>query len=122
MVMSKTTIISGFVILIGLAANASAVDRDWTNAGGDRLWRTAANWSGAACPNSLDKAAIRNQAILGPIIDSSTIAVVNEIVVGDWGSTADTLDMTGGTLTTSGPNGWLIFVYYAGNNGTFNIS
>ncbi len=117
--MSKIAIISSFVILIGLAANASAVDRDWTNAGGDRLWRTAANWSGSAVPTSTDKAAIRNQAILGPIIDSNTTAVANVIVLGDWASTSDTLTMTGGTLTTTN---WFSIGYYLQNNGTFTVS
>jgi hypothetical protein len=119
MMMSKTTIISGFVFLIGLAANASAVDRDWTNAGGDRLWRTAANWSGGAVPTSADKAAIRNAAILGPIIDSNTTAAANVIVLGDWSSASDTLDMTGGSLTVGQ---WFSLGYYVQNSGTFTIS
>jgi len=117
--MSKMTIISGFVILIGLAANASAVDRDWTNAGGDRLWRTAANWSGGAIPTSADKAAIRNASILGPIIDSNTTAAANVIVLGDWGSTSDSIEMSGGSLTVGQ---WFSLGYYLNNNGTFTIS
>ena len=44
------------------------VDRNWTNTNGNRLWSTAANWSGSVVPTSADKAAIRNQAISGPII------------------------------------------------------
>ncbi|MCK4959530.1 MAG: PASTA domain-containing protein, partial [Planctomycetes bacterium] len=95
------------------------VDRDWTNGGADRLWRNSANWSGGAVPNSLDKAAIRNVSISGPIIDSSTTALAANMVVGDFGSTADSVDMTGGSLTDGG---WLILGYGAVNNGTFTIS
>ena len=76
----------------------------------------------AASPTSDDKAGIRNSAILGPIIDSNTTAVANQIVVGDWASTSDTLEMTGGSLTTSGLYPWFIVGYYAVNNGTFTIS
>lgn len=100
-------------------------DANWTNGSGDHLWRTAANWSGGAVPNSANKAAIRNSAVLGPIIDSATTAVANECVVGDWSSTSDTLTMTGGTLTLGGLNNWLILGYGGSpvmNSGTFNLS
>ena len=108
-----------FVMLVlGIVGSAFAADINWTNGGGDRRWDNASNWS-AGVPTSLDKAAIRNDTILGPIIDSATAAVPNLVVVGDWVSTADTLDMTGGTLTTGG---WFILGYGAVNNGTFTIS
>ena len=96
--------------------------RDWTNGNGNRLWTTAANWSGSAIPTDLDKAAIRNSAISGPIIQAGMNAVANQIVVGDLSSTRDTLDMTGGTLTTSGASCWMILGYGASNNGIFTIS
>jgi hypothetical protein len=92
---------------------------DWTNSSGDRLWRTPANWYGGAVPTLSDKAAIRNDTISGPIIDASTTAEANTVVVGDWDSTNDTLDMTGGTLTT---NEWLILAYDSNNSGTFTMS
>jgi glycoprotein endo-alpha-1,2-mannosidase len=110
------------LLLLAAAGSAWAVDRDWTNANGNRLWRTAANWSGGVVPTGADKAAIRNSSISGPIIDSSTSAVANQIVIGDWGSTSDSLTITGGTLTTSGTSPWVILGYGTTNNGSMIIS
>lgn len=107
------------MLLFSLAVNVYAVDRDWTNGSGDRLWRTAANWSGGTVPTGDDKAAIRNASILGPIIDSNTSATANVIVLGDWASASDTINMTGGTLTTTN---WFILGYYTQNNGVFTVS
>ncbi|MDD5134417.1 MAG: hypothetical protein PHP01_03275 [Phycisphaerae bacterium] len=101
------------------ASPPASSTQDWTNGNGDRLWRVAANWSGNAVPIGSDKAAIRNDTILGPIIDSSTTAVANQVVLGDWSSTSDTLDITGGTLTT---NSWMVLGYSAGNNGIFTVT
>jgi len=109
----------GGMLLLSLAVNVSAEDRDWTNGSGDRLWRTTANWNGGAVPTSADKAAIRNAAILGPIIDSSTTATADVVVLGDWASSHDTLDMTGGSLTTTN---WFILGYGATNSGVFTMS
>ena len=93
-------ILLSFFLVLCAVSNAWSVDKDWTNGGGDRLWRTSANWNGGI-PTIVDKAGIRNSAILGPIIDSSTAAEANQIVVGDWASTSDTLEMTGGSLTAA---------------------
>jgi hypothetical protein len=118
--MSKTAVLlSGFVILLCVAATTMALDKDWTNASGDRLWRNTANWSGGICPTSDDKAAIRNDTIDGPIIDSSTMALANYVVLGDWASTHDTVTVTGGSLTTTE---WFILGYYIQNNGTLTVS
>jgi len=106
------------VLVLGVVGSAFAIDSNWTNGGGDRAWDNASNWS-AGVPTTLDKAAIRNDTILGPIIDSATAAVSNQVVIGDWGSTVDTLDMTGGTLSTGD---WFILGYGSVNNGTFTIS
>ncbi len=105
-------------LLLSAVGNARSADKDWTNGGGDRLWRTAANWSGGV-PTSDDKAGIRNSAVSGPIIDSSTAAEANQVVLGDWASTSDTLDMTGGTLAV---REWFILGYYNINSGTFTIT
>lgn len=112
------SLISGFLAIL-IATSAFAVDRDWTNSTGDRLWRNAANWSGGTVPTSADKAAIRNETILGPIIDSNTAALANVIVLGDWGSTGDSITMTGGTLITTA---WFAIGYYIQNNATFTVS
>ena len=118
----KYVCLISLVLLLGMVVNASAADRNWTNGNGNRLWTTAANWSGSVVPTIADKAAIRNQAISGPIIQSGMAAVANQIVVGDWSSTNDTITMTGGTLTTSGTSCWVILGYGAANKGTITMS
>jgi hypothetical protein len=105
------------VLLLGLAGTALAVDTDWTNNGGDRLWSNAANWA-LGVPTAADKAAIR-ASIPGPIIDSSTSAAADTVVLGDWSSVGDTLDMTGGSLITGG---WFIVSYPAASDATLNVS
>ncbi len=119
--MSKKCIcLISLVFLLSMTVGAFAVDVQWDNSGGDRLWRNATNWDLNRLPTSADKAAIRNAAISGPIIDSSTTAVAAQVVLGDWSSTNDTLDMTGGSLTTTS---WFVIGYGpTTNHGTFNLS
>ena len=55
------------LLLLTIAGSAWAVDRNWTNGNGNRLWSTAANWSGSVVPTSADKAGIRGiRLISGP--------------------------------------------------------
>ena len=115
----KALLLSMSVYLFVGIPVAFGADKDWNNAGVDRLWRNGANWSGGT-PTSADKAAVRNNySVSGPIIDSLTTAVANVVVVGDWSSTADSVKMTGGSLSTTG---WLILGYGASNNGTLTFS
>jgi hypothetical protein len=110
------------LLLLGVVSSVWAVDRDWTNGSGTRLWTTAGNWNGGV-PTSADKAAIRGNFVSnGPIINAGMNAVANQIVIGDWSSGQDALDITGGTLTTSGTSCWIILGYGASNNGVINIS
>jgi hypothetical protein len=115
----KCVCLISIVLLLCIVGNASAADVQWNNAGGDRLWRNADNWDLDYVPASGDKAAIRDASVSGPIIDGSTTAQANQVVVGDWGSTSDSLDMTGGSLTTGA---WFILGYGSNNDGTFNMS
>jgi hypothetical protein len=106
------------ILLLGAMGGVRA-DTDWSNGGGDRAWKNAPNWS-AGVPVSTVKTGIRgNFSANGPIIDADTTAMTKELVLGDWSSTDDTLDITGGSLAT---NGWFIIAYGAGNKGTFNVS
>jgi hypothetical protein len=109
-------------VVLSIVSKGWAADNNWTNSAGERLWRTASNWSLGTVPGSDDKAAIRNPSISGPIIDANTTAAVNEVVVGDWNSPSDSLTMTGGSLSTAGANPWIILGYSSANNGTFTIS
>jgi len=117
----KLLYLISFVLVLGMSGNALAEDVDWNNAGGDRRWDNPLNWLGkdtatAHVPTADDKAGIRNSGI-GPIIDSSTTAVANQMPVGDQ-SNSGTVDITGGSLTT---NSWFIFGYGDGTEGTFNV-
>ena len=113
----KNMCLISVVLLLGMAGSALAIDSNWNNNGGDREWDNVNNWS-AGVPTGADKAGIRHSVPDGPIIDSGTAAVANVIVLGDWSST-DTLDITGGSLTT---NGWFILAYGVNDDGTFNVS
>lgn len=115
---NKKMLLIFVVLLLGFVGSALAADVDWTNGGGDRVWDNASNWS-AGVPGVNDKAAIRAGAIPGPIIDSSTAAAVNVVVLGDWSSVGDTLDINGGSLTT---NGWFIVSYGSACEATFNVN
>lgn len=109
------------IIVLCLFTNTSAVfgDTDWTNNGGDRVWDNSDNWNNGL-PTSAVKVGIRNNfSINGPIIDSGTTASTNAMVVGDWSSTSDKVEMTGGSLDTAS---WLILGYGSSNNGSFTIS
>ena len=111
---------SAFILYLFVIISVTySIDTNWNNNGGDRLWRTSANWS-AGLPTGVDKAGIRgNHSADGPIIDSSTTAVANNIVIGDWSSSADSLEMTGGTLAAGG---WCILGYGSSNNGTMTFT
>jgi hypothetical protein len=114
----KLFLMISFALLTALAASALAADLNWTNADGDRLWRNSFNWDSCDVPTGSDKAAIRLE-VSGPIIDSSTTAVAYQVVVGDWGSLSDSIDMTGGSLTIGS---WFILGYGSINNGTVTMS
>jgi len=119
----KNMCLISVILLLGMVGTALAGDVNWKNTSGDRLWRNAANWQDkdtleVRLPTAADKAAIR-QGGYGPIIDSSTAAVANTVVLGDHSSPADTLDITGGSLTTQS---WFILGYGTSNDGTFNVS
>jgi len=115
--MYKKYICLVFIVLLGVVGNTLA-DANWDNGSGDRRWDNATNWDPNVLPTASDKAAIR-ASIPGPIIDSGTAAEAKQVVLSDWSSSGDTLDITGGTLTTGS---WFIIGYGAGNDGTFNVS
>jgi len=109
-----------FVLLTALAGSASAVDRFWLNTSGDGLWKTPANWTDGILPTIVDKTKI-NQ-VPGPLIDASTAALANWVVVGD-GGTGALRSITGGTFTVGTAPGdtWIIVAYGAADNGTITM-
>jgi hypothetical protein len=99
-------------------AAAIASSNSWSNGGGNRAWNNAANWINGV-PGSTKRAVIAKNAVPGPVIATGVAAVAKNLVVGDGTSTNDTVDLTGGSLTTAG---WLVLGYGAGNRGTLTVS
>jgi hypothetical protein len=99
-------------------AAATGSPSSWSNGSGNRAWNNSANWINGV-PGATKRAVIAKNAVAGPIIATGTAAAVKNLVIGDGTSTADSLDLTGGSLTTSG---WLVLGYGAGNRGTLTIS
>ena len=103
-------------LVLSLFGSAFADDVQW-NGTISRLWDVADNWDLNRVPNTSDRAILVNTP--GPIIDSSTTAAVNTIKIGGAGGT---LDVNGGTLTTSGSSARIDIGYDAGTNGTLTIN
>jgi hypothetical protein len=99
-------------------AAATGSPSSWSNGSGNRAWNNSANWINGV-PGSAKRAVIASSTVAGPIIAAGTAAAVKSLVVGDGTSTADTVDMTGGSLTTAG---WLVLGFGTGNRGTLTIS
>ena len=116
----KNILIFTLSFLFLLVPEVFGIDRNWSNDSSDRLWRNKVNWSGGVLPGGGDKAGIRNNFENdGPVIDQYTNALANVVVIGDWGSTVDAVEMNGGTLKT---NDWLILGYGANNDGTLTVA
>jgi len=98
-----------FVLLaIGIAGSAVA-DVIWTGAGTDDLWTNADNWQDSIVP-AIDAGNISLNANNDAgndlaIIDSSAVISLNNDFFGpEWGMT---LDIDGGSLTVTNPNGFV---------------
>jgi hypothetical protein len=102
------------LFLIVSAGSVWAVDTPWTGTV-SRAWNNPANWGTGAVPTTADMAILYNTP--GPIIDSNTAAVATSVKLG--GPSGGTLNVTGGTLTTS--TSWIILGYDAGSNGTMTV-
>ncbi|AQT69808.1 hypothetical protein STSP2_03005 [Anaerohalosphaera lusitana] len=109
------------IVLMYLAFCTPCVlgDTDWTNDGVDRAWGNPANWNNGL-PASTAKTAVRgNFADDGPVIYSGTDAFTKELVVGDWSSPSDSVEIKAGSLTV---DSWFILAYGSNNEGTFNVN
>ena len=99
-----------FIVLVGLAGNASAADISWDGGGTDSLWSTAANWDGDAVPKAGDDAIIETDP--GATIDDSVTAEADNVRIADAAGSTGRVVMTGGSLTahqtgSGGPGLWI---------------
>jgi hypothetical protein len=86
-----------FVLVLVLAGNALAADYLWDNGGDGPLWNVPENWDPDGVPGAADTVRITIPDA-NCVIDSSVTAECETIYVNDSGY----LEMTGGTLTSSG--------------------
>jgi len=120
----KLIYLISFVLVLSLAGAVQAGDpwdHWWTNAFGDNLWSTAANWEAVGVPTVNSRARIRT--LPGPTIaDINAVARYVEIAVGD-SSTKGAVTMNSGTLTVSAtptPGGGFTVAY--DGVGTLNMN
>jgi len=99
-----------FVLVTGLAGNATGAEITWDGDGTDSLWSTAANWAGDTVPTASDDAIIEMDP--GAIIDDSVKADAANVRIADAEGSTGRVVMTGGTLTvhqtgSGGPGLWI---------------
>lgn len=105
------------VLLLSVPVAASAVTRNWTGTTANNApWSNASFWGGTV-PSTIDDAWL-NVAGAYTRIDSTVSATGNQIVIGRSVAGAR-LDMTGGTLTSTGE---ILVGQYAGASGAVNLS
>ena len=107
------------VLVIGLTASFAQADLQWDGGGTDNLWTTTDNWEFDVLPISTDMIAIDNPIVPQPLFTDGMVVSVDRVMVGEYSGPC-TLDVTGGSLTSSGKP--LILGTQAGSEGTLNIS
>ncbi len=100
--MSKKAIhLISFVLLLAFAGSASAATIEWDNGGEGPLWNVAENWEPDGVPGAGDTVRFYLEDA-NAVIDSTVNAECTTFYVGAGNAGPCYLDMTGGTLTTSG--------------------
>jgi hypothetical protein len=94
----KLSYLISFVLVLCLVGDAQAVDQNWTGAGGDQFWSTAANWDTGTVPASADRVLVRT--LPGPTIVNEG-AVADSVHIGIGDGTIGALTVDGGTLTAT---------------------
>ena len=125
--MNKTprTLFTTSALIAGLTSFSSitqAADIDWDNGGVTGLWSTNTNWVGDTLPGSGDTARIghpfgTNPATVDHASGTHTVATL-EVGKGLGGAGTGTLDVSGGTLTTTNLN----VGQYDSSNGVINVN
>jgi len=91
-------------MVFGLVGNVAVVNADtnWTGAGADDLWSTAANWSDGV-PDETDVVTIASPPEQGPVIDGTVAAICAAVDGPGHESQGNNLmDITGGNFTIVG--------------------
>jgi len=100
----KVFFVVGFVVVVGLAGNATAAI-SWDNDSGDNLWKTPENWSANIVPTDANIVNIKmidaNECVIDATHTGPDAAVANKVRVGNSGNAGD-MRMTGGSLTVIG--------------------
>jgi len=96
----KVIYLISFVLVLALAGNALAATFQWDNGGDGPLWNVPENWNPDGVPSASDVAQV-NIPDVNCLIDSYVTAECMVLDVG-YNQGPSYLNMTGGTLTTSG--------------------
>ncbi len=100
----KLISLASLIMVFGLVSDVTVVNADtnWTGAGADDLWSTAANWSDGV-PDEADVVTIASPPEQGPVIDG-TVAAVCAAVNGPGHESQgnNSMDITGGNFTIVG--------------------
>ncbi len=89
------------VLVLAFAGSASAVEVEWDNGGEGPLWSVPENWEPDGVPTAADEVRIYLEDA-NCVIDPTVDAECSTVYVGTGGAGPCYLDLTGGTLTTSG--------------------
>jgi hypothetical protein len=90
-----------FVFVLVFAGYAAGADIQWDKGGQSPLWNVPANWNPDGVPTAADTARLYLPDA-NCVIDSTVAAECTTVYVGTGNAGTCYLDMTGGTLTTSG--------------------
>jgi len=96
----KMICLISFVLPLVLLDSASAITY-WDDGGADHLWSTPANWSGDTVPTFNDDVSIDEPSNTHCVIQAGITAKCVTLRVGN-GIVTTNLDITGGSLSTSG--------------------
>ena len=99
----KLISLASLIMVFGLVGNVTVVNADtnWTGAGADDLWSTAANWD-AGVPDEADVVTIASPPEQGPVIDGTVAAICAAVDGPGHESQGNSMNITGGSFAIVG--------------------
>jgi len=100
----KLISLASLIMVFGLVGDVTVVNADtnWTGAGADDLWSTAANWSDGV-PDEADVVTIASPPEQGPVIDGTVAAICAAVDgPGHQSQGNNSMDITGGSFAIVG--------------------